>query len=246
YILLGADGGIFSFGDAHFYGSTGGVKLNARVLDLAVTQSGHGYWFVAADGGVFSFGDARFHGSTGGIHLAAPVMSIASSGDGRGYWLVASDGGIFAFDVPYEGSLPSTRTGPDGSYPATIRMRAVSTNDGYYLLGANGSVSAFGSAPYLGSQLRASVDLMVAPPAAAAVSPGSPLTELRHIRDELDHYITNPVPTSGRIRLIQLRGVRDELNRYITKVGSAPRATNLAQLRAIRDQLNRYLNAQPG
>ncbi|MDQ1383624.1 MAG: hypothetical protein QOG65_1003, partial [Actinomycetota bacterium] len=224
----------------------GGTLLNARVLDLAVTRSGHGYWFVAADGGVFSFGDARFHGSTGGIHLAAPVMSIASSGDGRGYWLVASDGGIFAFDVPYEGSLPSTRTRPDGTYPATIRMRAVSTNDGYYLLGADGSVSGFGSAPDLGSRPRAAVDLMVVPPAPTTVSGGSPLTELRHIRDELNHYIANPRPTSGRIRLIQLRGVRDELNRYIAKVGSALRDTNLAELRAIRDQLTRYLKAQPG
>ena len=37
YILLGADGGIFTFGDAKFYGSTGGMRLNARVLDLAMT-----------------------------------------------------------------------------------------------------------------------------------------------------------------------------------------------------------------
>jgi hypothetical protein len=87
---------------------------------------------------------------------------------------------------------------------------------------------------------------MVAPRAPATPASGSPLVELRHIRDELNHYITNPLPTSGRIRLIQLRGVRDELNAYITKVGSAPRATNLAQLRVIRDQLTRYLMAQPG
>ena len=67
YILLGADGGIFTFGNAHFYGSTGGMHLNARVLDLAMTANGKGYWFVAADGGVFSFGNARFHGSTGNL-----------------------------------------------------------------------------------------------------------------------------------------------------------------------------------
>jgi hypothetical protein len=64
YILLGADGGIFTFGNAHFYGSTGGMHLNARVLDLAMAPRGKGYWFVAADGGVFSFGHAPFHGST--------------------------------------------------------------------------------------------------------------------------------------------------------------------------------------
>ena len=97
-----------------------------RVLDLALTASGHGYWFVAADGGVFSFGDARFHGSTGAMRLSAPVMSMASAADGRGYWLVASDGGIFAFGVPFEGSLPSTRALLGGSYAPTMRMRAIS------------------------------------------------------------------------------------------------------------------------
>ena len=59
YILLGRDGGVFAFGDAHFYGSTGGMHLNAPVLDMTMTADGHGYWFVAADGGVFSYGDAR-------------------------------------------------------------------------------------------------------------------------------------------------------------------------------------------
>ena len=42
YILLGADGGIFTFGNAHFYGSTGGMHLNARVLDLAITAERQG------------------------------------------------------------------------------------------------------------------------------------------------------------------------------------------------------------
>ena len=82
YILLGADGGIFTFGNAHFYGSTGNMRLNARVLDLAITANGKGYWFVAADGGVFTFGNARFHGSTGALRLAAPVMSMTSATTG--------------------------------------------------------------------------------------------------------------------------------------------------------------------
>ncbi len=163
YILLAADGGVFAFGDARFHGSTGGMKLNARVLDLAMTRSGRGYWFVAADGGVFSFGDARFHGSTGGMRLAASVMSIAASSDGRGYWLVASDGGIFAFHVPFEGSLPFLRAGTSGPYPPTVRMRAVSTNNGYYLLGLDGSITSFGTARFFGSAApRGAVDFMLA------------------------------------------------------------------------------------
>src|ERR1700722_529400 len=60
YWLVGADGGVFTFGDARFFGSTGGVHLDEPVVGMAVTPSGNGYWLVGADGGVFTFGDARF------------------------------------------------------------------------------------------------------------------------------------------------------------------------------------------
>ncbi|MGC8466525.1 MAG: hypothetical protein ACP5O0_11480, partial [Acidimicrobiales bacterium] len=32
YRLVASDGGIFSFGDAQFYGSTGNIKLNAPIV----------------------------------------------------------------------------------------------------------------------------------------------------------------------------------------------------------------------
>jgi hypothetical protein len=34
--LVANDGGVFTFGDAHFYGSTGGVRLNHPVVGTAV------------------------------------------------------------------------------------------------------------------------------------------------------------------------------------------------------------------
>ncbi len=58
YWLVARDGGIFSFGDAAFYGSTGGLALNQPIVGMAPTPDGKGYWLVAADGGIFSFGDA--------------------------------------------------------------------------------------------------------------------------------------------------------------------------------------------
>jgi type VII secretion-associated serine protease mycosin len=164
YDLLGGDGGVFSFGDAQFYGSTGGWRLRAPVLDMTMTSDGRGYWFVAADGGVFSFGDAQFHGSTGGLTLAKPVRSMTAATNGRGYWMVADDGGIFAFDVPFEGSLPRVRSLYGYPYVPTVRMRALASNDGYYLLGLNGRVWAFGAAKYFGSMSGTwAVDLMQAP-----------------------------------------------------------------------------------
>ena len=103
---MAGDGGVFSYGDAHFYGSTGNLRLNKPVVGMAATPDGHGYWFVASDGGVFSYGDAHFYGSMGGHPLNKPVVGMAATPDGHGYWLVASDGGIFSFgDAHFYGSM---------------------------------------------------------------------------------------------------------------------------------------------
>ena len=66
YWLVASDGGVFSYGDACFFGSTGGMTLNAPIVGIASTPDGNGYWLVAADGGVFSYGDASYYGSMGG------------------------------------------------------------------------------------------------------------------------------------------------------------------------------------
>jgi hypothetical protein len=106
YWMVAADGGIFSFGDAQFHGSTGAIRLNKPIVGMASTPDGKGYWFVASDGGVFAFGDAQFYGSTGNIRLNQPIVGMASTPDGGGYWLVAADGGVFDFgDAQFGGSL---------------------------------------------------------------------------------------------------------------------------------------------
>src|SRR5207237_5246197 len=61
YWMVASDGGVFSFGDAKFYGSTGNIRLNQPIVGMAASPTGAGYWFVATDGGVFAFGDAKFH-----------------------------------------------------------------------------------------------------------------------------------------------------------------------------------------
>jgi len=70
YWLVAADGGVFCFGDARYFGSTGALRLNQPVLAIAPDGDGGGYWLLAADGGVFTFGDAHYLGSavgSGGI-----------------------------------------------------------------------------------------------------------------------------------------------------------------------------------
>ena len=78
YWLAASDGGVFTFGNAQFYGSMGGQHLNAPMVGIVPTSTGKGYWLVAKDGGIFPFGDAQFYGSTGGQVLNAPVVGIAS------------------------------------------------------------------------------------------------------------------------------------------------------------------------
>ena len=65
YWLVASDGGIFTFGDARFFGSMGCTPLNQPIVGMAATPDGGGYWLVASDGGIFAFGDARLLGLHG-------------------------------------------------------------------------------------------------------------------------------------------------------------------------------------
>ena len=147
YWLVSADGGVFTFGDAVFHGSTGDRGLNAPIVAMAATPSGNGYWLVAGDGGVFTFGDATFVGSTGAIPLNAPVVAMAPSASGHGYRMVASDGGIFTFgDAKFEGSA-----GALALRAPIVAMAPTSTGHGYWLVGADGGVFTYGDATFFGA-----------------------------------------------------------------------------------------------
>ncbi len=147
YWLVASDGGIFSFGGAPFYGSTGTMTLNEPVVAMAGTPGSKGYWLVASDGGVFSFGDAQFHGSMGAVHLNRPIVDMAAAPTGGGYWLVASDGGIFAFgSARFHGS-----TGNETLNQPIVSMTPTADGQGYWFTAADGGVFAFGDATYDGS-----------------------------------------------------------------------------------------------
>jgi cell wall-associated NlpC family hydrolase len=115
YWLVGADGGVLTFGDAGYYGSTGALRLNRPIVAAATTPDGQGYWLFASDGGVFTFGDAAYLGSAAGLVLAKPIVAAATE-DGRGYWMLSADGGIFTFgDAPYSGSAVTALSGTDSA-----------------------------------------------------------------------------------------------------------------------------------
>ena len=104
YRLVAGDGGIFTFGDAAFLGSTGALQLNQPIVGMAATPTGRGYWLVATDGGIFTFGDAPFLGAPA---ASAPLAAIGlvPSPTGQGYRVAAADGSVFNFgDAPFFGS----------------------------------------------------------------------------------------------------------------------------------------------
>jgi hypothetical protein len=97
YWLVASDGGIFSFGDAVFHGSTGAIRLNQPVVGMAATPDGGGYWLVASDGGIFSFGDAVFCGSTAGSPTSDRIVGMQADVDGTGYSLIGEDGTVYSY-----------------------------------------------------------------------------------------------------------------------------------------------------
>jgi hypothetical protein len=147
YYVAGADGGVFAFGGAAFYGSATGDTLNAKVVGIASLPTANGYWLATANGKVVPFGDAVTYGSMAGIALNAPIVGIASTRDGKGYWLVGADGGVYSFgDAAFYGS-----TGAIKLNKPIVGMAMVPDGTGYWLVASDGGIFAFGSATFWGS-----------------------------------------------------------------------------------------------
>jgi len=193
YWLLGADGGVFTFGDAGFYGSAaaGGTGPLAGVLPppgspgslftaMAATPEGKGYWLVNSFGEVGAFGDAGYFGSSlqlpGGFPRA-PIVGIQPTPDGQGYWLVGADGGVFSFgDATFLGSVPGL--------PATVRptarvvgMAVTPNGQGYWEVTAAGDVYSFGDAGFFGSL------------AGLGISPRAPIVGIQPTPDGQGYWL---------------------------------------------------------
>jgi hypothetical protein len=147
YWLASANGGVYSFGGAPFFGSAGNIALVKPIVGMAASADGQGYWLVASDGGIFSFGDAAFYGSTGAMRLNKPIVGMAPTADGKGYWLVASDGGVFSFgDAQFYGSTGAMRLNKP-----IVGMAPTADGKGYWLVASDGGIFSFGDAQFYGS-----------------------------------------------------------------------------------------------
>jgi hypothetical protein len=142
YWLVASDGGIFTFGDARFFGSAGALPLRQPIVGMAATPDGGGYWLAAADGGVFTYGDAPFAGAPS--TWAAAIVPTAS---GAGYWVADRMGRLWTFgDATSAGdaggaltSPVATAVGPAGG------IRVVATDGSSALLSPGKAVSVAAS-----------------------------------------------------------------------------------------------------
>ena len=147
YWLVGADGGVFTYGDAGYFGSLAERRIDQAIVAMAVTPDAKGYWLVGANGGVSAFGDAVFRGAAVILRPAAPIVAAASTPSGAGYWLTGGDGAVYPFgDARSFGDLQTQRPPV-----AIVGLASAADGRGYWLAGADGGVYSFGSARFHGA-----------------------------------------------------------------------------------------------
>ena len=110
---MGSDGGIFSFGNAQFYGSLGGTSVPKPVVGMAPTVDGGGYWLTGSNGGVTTFGEAQHDGAIlAGTALGGQIVGMAPS---EGFSLSASPTSLTAAGGSVKLNIYPTRVCPEFS-----------------------------------------------------------------------------------------------------------------------------------
>ena len=167
YNILNSGGGIYTFGNGHYYGNlidgghpglTGFPAYPGPAVALSYTPTGGGYSILNAGGGIYSFGDALYYGNlidgghpgqTGFPQYPGPAVSLAWTPSGLGYSILTSSGAIYSFgDAQYFGNLL------DHGYPGVaVSLNMTKSGSGYSILTSSGALYTFGDANYLGNLL---------------------------------------------------------------------------------------------
>jgi len=145
YYLVSSYGGVFSYGDASWYGSIANRHLRVPTVAFAETAGDRGYYIVTSAGNVFGFGDARFYGSAASQHVP-PIAAFALTPNDGGYWLVSTYGNVYAF-----GDAQSFGSPADRIIPPVVAFAPTPNGRGYWLVTSKGNVLNFGDAGFFGS-----------------------------------------------------------------------------------------------
>lgn len=164
YYLLARDGVVFGYGDALLYGDA--ASTGDTFDERAYTGTGiethpveNGYWIVDGDGIVQDFGDVPSHGSVSpyrtGMEEHAWVRAIRRNQDGDGYWLLSGDGNVYAKGAcehfgELDDALKRDDLGAEGFRKLCWDFFPTNTDQGYYILQADGTILYYGDAEYFG------------------------------------------------------------------------------------------------
>jgi hypothetical protein len=164
YWMATANGQVFSFGAAHYYGGLPAVAPPPGVRHIEPTPSGNGYWLLDRSGGVTAYGDAPALGRPQGLAKGEDATSLSSTPTGHGYWVFTSLGRAVPFgDAGFFGDLSALHLNAP-----VIGSVATPSGHGYYMVGADGGIFSFGDARFHGSlgSLRLNKPVMAAVPTA--------------------------------------------------------------------------------
>lgn len=175
YWVCGSDGKVYSFGDAGFHGDLISQSISDVVISFTTRPQGDGYWLFGHQGGVYGF-NAPYRGSLNDVLGSWPFpnniipSAIDAAPDGNGYQIVTSEGAVYhfgssAFHALNEGASTTGWHYPSGipTVPTPQVLTQVTLNapitgiqntpdgNGFYVLGADGSVFAFGDAKFKGA-----------------------------------------------------------------------------------------------
>ena len=118
---MASDGGTFTFGSAPFYGSLGGVPLNAPITAAATTPGDTGYWFSDIKGEVSAFGQASYYGSAP-AQIGSPIVGMVRAIGNGTFVGAAYPSGSFGYDVSkFNMNSPTCTTGlPTGDHTISV------------------------------------------------------------------------------------------------------------------------------
>ncbi|HEV7862289.1 MAG TPA: metallophosphoesterase [Acidimicrobiia bacterium] len=163
YWMVGADGRVFGFGEAHSFGDATHLAPGAEAVDLEPTPSGNGYWIVDSGGKVQAFGDAALKGmpDSSALTTGERVTSLSATPNGAGYWLFTDKGRVLTYgDAVGYGDMAKVKlNGP------VLDSIPTPSGKGYYMVASDGGIFAFGDAAFYGSmggrKLNAAVQSLV-------------------------------------------------------------------------------------
>ncbi|HEX6348400.1 MAG TPA: hypothetical protein VF160_03300 [Candidatus Dormibacteraeota bacterium] len=149
YSILNQAGGIYSFGDAAYYGNLIDHHYPGPAIGLASTPNGGGYAILNTGGGIYTFGNAQYLGNLIDHHYPGPAVAISETPSGRGYAILTSSGALYTFgDALYFGNLL------DHHFPGpAVSFAYTPDGQGYDILTASGAIYTFGDGLYFGNLL---------------------------------------------------------------------------------------------